>query len=158
VRSIVRRYKGTRFEELWDADGEVAGIRFAIRSPEGAEGPVKLEVPITGIVDELKAAGKFARVKPDGERQSRLRQQARRIAWRHMKDFVEQALLAAHVGLFDVFDVFLTHVEVEGADGESTTLGDELREMLVLRTGETPRLLPPPRRLLPGAGKSSPST
>lgn len=153
LKGVVRRYGGVRFEELWDEGQQVAGIRFAVRrAADGREVPVVLDVPLAGIEQRLREAGKY-------RDPVRRREQARRIAWRHMKDWVEQSLLAADVGLFDVWDVFLAKVEAETEAGERVPLGRLLAAMLEAgREGQPVHLLPPPRRLLPGPGQSSPAT
>lgn len=37
---LVRKYGGSRFEQLWGDEGEITGIRFSIRHKEIGELPV----------------------------------------------------------------------------------------------------------------------
>lgn len=122
IAGIVMRYGGTRFEQRWDPEtGELVGLRFAIRTDEG-DVPVRLAAQTDSVVDILKShAGPRSR-KTDSD----YRAQAQRIAWRQLKDFIEQALLAVETGLFNLVSAFMAHVEVWDDEHDETVTVAEL--------------------------------
>lgn len=122
ISDLVRKYGGTRFEQRW-TDGTLTGIRFAIQAEGIGEVPVRLEAQIERIehILKTKSAGPL---RYDARRR---REQAYRIAWRQLKDFVEQALLAVETGLFPIGAAFMGHLEVyDDAARETVTMSDFL--------------------------------
>jgi len=121
IAGLVMRYGGTRFEQRWDPfTGEITGIRFAIRTDEG-EVPIRLEAQTDTIVEILKG-----KVKRSKKTEADFRAQAQRIAWRQLKDFVEQALLAVETGLFNLASAFMAGVEVYDEEADETVTMAEL--------------------------------
>jgi hypothetical protein len=153
IAALVRRYGGTRFEQQWDKYGRPTGIRFAIQQAELGEIPVKLTAQTDTIHEILHKAGVFGRVYPNAARQERLQEQAARIAWRHMKDLVEQLLLAVQLGLKTLSAAFMSDVEVwDEASGETVTMAEFVGRYAVAgRSNQRGiSLQPPPSRpLLP---------
>lgn len=117
IAELVRKYGGSRFEQQWDEYGQLVGIRFAIRDDRLGEVPVILRAQtetITAILDDAA---------PKSWDADRVLAQAHRIAWRQLKDFVEQALLAVRTGLFPLAAAFMAHVEVRDEEtGEPVPL------------------------------------
>lgn len=140
IQGIVARYGATRFETRWNRDGTVWGVRFAIAADEG-ELPVALKTG-TERIFEILAEARGPRARASNED---LREQAERIAWRQMKDLIEQLLLAVETGLFNLAAAFMAHVEVWD-EAESATV--TMQEYLARRA----RLLPGNRGLLLGSG------
>ena len=66
------------------------------------------------------------------------------IAWRQLKDFVEQALLAVETGLFDIAGAFMASVEVwDDESGEVVTMAELVARRMSLQPGSGAlRLLP----------------
>lgn len=107
IAALVRKYGGTRFEQQWGERGEMLGIRFGIRDERMGEVPVILRAQTERIEEILRGAVPRTWLKQE------IREQAQRIAWRQLKDFVEQALLAVETGLFPLAAAFMAHIEVE---------------------------------------------
>jgi hypothetical protein len=130
IQDLVRRYGGTRCEIMWDTHGRVTGVRFAVRHERFGEVPVRLTAKTGRIFEILKAARPRKSYVPTKERERRDAadvEQAYRIAWRQLRDFVEQALLAVETGLFPLHEAFMAAVETEDPQtGESVTWGELL--------------------------------
>ena len=151
IAELVRHYGGTRFELRW-TDGLLTGIRFAIAAEGIGEVPVRLEAQTEEIQDILYRRSTGA-LSWDAKRR---KEQAYRIAWRQLKDFVEQALLAVETGLFPIGAAFMAHMEVwdQTAD-ETVTMSEFLLRRGVSGDERGIRLLgsrdPPIVRRLPPA-------
>jgi hypothetical protein len=134
IAALVAKYGASRFEQQWNERGELCAIRFALRTELG-EVPVRMDARTERIMEMLR--------RPTWTLAER-RQQALRIAWRHLKDLTEQLLLAVHLGLKDVGAAFMDSVEViDPGTGETVTM----RELLAshahqISAGRPLRLLP----------------
>lgn len=142
LAQLVQKYGGSRFEMQWGADGLLTGIRFALRHPKLGEVPVRL-VARTERINEIMAKTDKWRWKKDARQM-----QAYRIAWRQLKDFIEQQLLAVETGLFPVHEVFMAQIETRDSEtGEMVTMGELLDRHAALAPGGGIRLLPAPRTI-----------
>lgn len=150
IAQLVQKYGGARFEMQWGDDGLLTGIRFALRHPTLGEVPVRLMAKTDRIVAILLKAhpwtwGKRA-TRAEHEKQWRV--QAYRIAWRQLKDFVEQQLLAVETGLFPVHEVFMGQVEArDPTTGELVTVGELVARHGTIASGGGLLLLPAPPTL-----------
>lgn len=136
ISDLVRRYGGSRFEQRWNERGELDGIRFALRTPDLGEVPVHLRAQTETIERLLRE-----RTTLNAEKR---RTQAQRIAWRQLKDFVEQALLAVETGLFPIGAAFTAHIEVwDDVQNETVPMAEFLHRRGRLEAGDRGlRLLP----------------
>ncbi len=145
IMQLVRKYGGIRFEMVWGELG-LRGVRFAIETPQGPV-PVRLEARVERVAEII------LQKKPWGHRMRRNRLEyekwveeelAYRIAWRQLKDFVEQALLAVETGLFDLAGVFMGSVEVWDNEAEEVvTMAELVASRMSLQSGNGAlRLLP----------------
>lgn len=122
ITELIRRYGGTRFEQLWGADGRITGVRFAMRHPEIGELPVALTIR-TAQVERILAESSYLGSLPGRERAGRIARQAERVAWRHTKDLTEQLLLAVDLGLRSLPAAFMTDIEAwDEETGETVTM------------------------------------
>ena len=135
LAAIVRKYGGSRFEQRWNDAGELAGVRFAIRMEVG-EVPVILTAKTEKITDILFRKTSMGRQKA--------REQAYRIAWRHLKDLTEQLLLATELGLRSVPEAFMADIEVwDDLQQETVTMAELVNRRAVIEEGERGlRLMP----------------
>lgn len=124
IQTLVQKYGGTRCEIRWDQHGHIIGVRFAIRHERFGEVPVRLTAKTDRIFEILQEP---RRSHDRGKKAAIDRAQAYRIAWRQLRDFVEQALLAVETGLFPLHEAFMAAVETEDPDtGEVITWGEML--------------------------------
>lgn len=115
IAMLVQKYGGTRFEMRWD-NGRLAGVRFAIKHERLGEVPVRLDAKTKKIEDILYSKTSKGR--------EACRDLAYRIAWRQLKDFVEQSLLAVETGLFPLHEAFMAQMETPNPEGgEPITVG-----------------------------------
>lgn len=126
IKDIIRDAGGGRFEEVWDGEGGVLGIRFTLPMPQAdiAEVPIALEVDVDKVLDRIwQSYSRSHRRRTDVSRED-YRDRAERIAWRHVKDLAEQMTLAVELGTFDLMDLFGGMVVVRDPDtGERKTMG-----------------------------------
>lgn len=124
IATMVRHHGGTRFEMIWDDDGELLAVRFAIRVEDMGEVPVRLGVQSQRIFEMLWKSNWGGSVY-DEERHDRIRRQAIRIAWRNLKDYLEHALLTVESGLLPLVEVFMAHIEVwDDLAGKKVTMSE----------------------------------
>ena len=145
IMQLVRKYGGIRFEMVWGELG-LRGVRFAIETPQG-QVPVRLEARVERVAEIIRQK------KPWSHRMKRNRfeydkwveeELAYRIAWRQLRDFVEQALLAVETGLFDIAGAFMASVEVwDDRTDEVVTMAELVARRMSLQPGSGAlRLLP----------------
>lgn len=144
ISQLVQRYGGSRFEMLWGEDGRLYGIRFAIRHDELGEVPVRLIARVENVealIHERKPWNRRMR-RTRGEYEEEVRDTAYRVAWRQLKDFVEQSLLAVETGLFPLHEAFMAQVETPDPEtGQIVTVGELFARHAVLEASGL-RLLP----------------
>ena len=137
IGQLIGKYGAREFTQLWDDDGQLSGIRFIMKDQlYGGIVPVKLYARTETIFDILTESGLHRR---DAEARS---EQAYRIAWRQLKDVVEQLLLAVRTGLFSLAEAFMAGVVIETPEGERT-LGEYIAEAQpeLSRSGRALKLL-----------------
>lgn len=136
IAALVRKYGGSRFEQRWGESGELLGIRFAIRDERLGEVPVILGAQTERIETILRKSTTWPH--------QRIHEQAQRIAWRQLKDFVEQALLAVETGLFPLAAAFMAHMEMQDEEtGQPIALVDYMQTRgRIGPAGHGVRLLP----------------
>lgn len=130
IGELVRRYGGSRFEQLWSEEGEITGIRFSIRHKQIGELPVYMTAR-TGEIERILTASGYAvgrSFEQQEERPRKVAAQARRISWRHLKDLTEQLLLAVELGLRSLPSAFMSDVEVWDETRNETVTMYELFE------------------------------
>lgn len=146
IASLVQRYGGSRFEMRWDDRARLVGIRFAIRHERLGEVPVRLMAAIDNVERIMRErepySSRMRRSKAQWDKDTTDR--AYRIAWRQLKDFVEQSLFAVETGLFPLLDAFMAHVETPDPDtGAPITVGELVAGRGTLERGGI-RFLPIP--------------
>ncbi len=111
LTTLIRNYRGRRFEQRWDASGRVTAVRFSIDHPSLGELPVQIPARTGKIRRILLDAGKW-RSYPEAEREKKISEQAERIAWRHIHDLTEQLLLSVQLDLKTLSEAFMADAEV----------------------------------------------
>lgn len=147
LAQLVQRYGGSRFEMQWGDDGLLTGIRFALRHPKLGEVPVRLAARTDRIAEILAKAKpyKWEMRSTREEHAAAQKMQAYRIAWRQLRDFIEQQLLAVETGLFPVHEVFMAQIETrDPVSGDLVTMGELLERHAAISPGGGLRLLPAP--------------
>jgi len=125
LSALVQKYGGTRFELRWEG-GLLMGVRFAIRHPGLGDVPVRLPARQDAVAATLQEkrpySSRMRKTRVEWERD--IAAQAYRVAWRHLKDFAEQVLLAVDLGILEIQEGFLWAVEIEDPQtGDVTTMG-----------------------------------
>lgn len=126
LSALIRKYGGSRFEQAWNSDGTVSGVRFAIRHEQFGALPVNLTARSTKIRSILFSAGLWKSYR-SAEREQMIQRQAERIAWRHIKDLTEQLLLAVQLDLRSLPEAFMADVEIlDAGSGETMRVAEFL--------------------------------
>jgi hypothetical protein len=99
---------GTTYEK-----GRPAGLQFAIETPHGMRN-YALPVNVTGTQKSLERAYRERRV----PRAAMSREQAERVSWRVLKDWLEAQLALIEAGVAEMPQVMLPYLLV-GLDGET---------------------------------------
>lgn len=134
ILALLVEYRAEQTGVEWDEKGEPTAVTFTLRDPELGRIPVRLDArveEVTKLLLEQKPYNANYRY-PEREHAGRLREQARRVVWRHLRDLVEQQLLAVRIGQYRFVDVFLHGVQVRTPTG-SDTLGRWMHE--AIKTG-----------------------
>ena len=145
IMQLVRKYGGVRFEMVWGERG-LRGVRFAIQTEHG-EVPVRLEARVERVAEIIRQKKPYSyRIKRNRFEYDKWVEEelAYRIAWRQLRDFVEQSLLAVETGLFDLAGVFMGSVEVwDNETDEVVTMAELVARRMSLQPGSGAlRLLP----------------
>ena len=124
--ALIKRYGGSRFEQSWEPDGCVGGVRFAVRHETLGELPVSLTARTEQIRRIMLDAGLWKSYSP-ADRERKITVQSERVAWRHIKDTTEQLLLAVQLGLRTLPEAFMADVELYDRErGELVRMGEYL--------------------------------
>lgn len=128
IGEIVRQYGARRYGVEFTDDGEPEGLHFTMDIPAVGEVPVLLKAQVEGLARRL-----------DGDRE-----QARRVAWRQLKSYVEMTLELVENGVKQFHEVFLGDVVLDSG----RRISEEIEE-----AGRIPSPHPPESngsRALPG--------
>lgn len=122
ILGILVHYRAQSTTVEWDSMKQPVSVRFVV--VDGAHGniPVIVRPRIEDVRLAVRKAGKTC----DTER-------ARRIAWRHLKDLIEQQMLSVFLGMHSMVEAFFANVEVDG----DQTLGSWVTAALA--SGQVPR-------------------
>lgn len=126
IVSLIVRYGGERTSIDW-TDGQPAAVTFIIRDRELGSIPVHIPARIDNVERLLLERVPWSGRGEESEYRQKLRERALRIVWRHLKDLIEQQLLAVEIGQYTLTDVFMTGVLVSAPDGGETTIGALVR-------------------------------
>ena len=119
IRDLLAKFgaKKVAFEEDFDKGTQV--LRFLYPMEEGLDVPVQFNIEIKGIHDYLKE--KFKRTYKGDEY---FFKQAKRVAWRHILDWVKSNLNLVEFGLIPFENMFLSYFSHVLPDGTYKSLGD----------------------------------
>lgn len=104
--------------------GETVEVTFHLPAAEGPDRTVTVPVDIPTVHQKLQAM--TARRVQRGSHVRRLvaREQAERVAWRVLLDWIEAALLAVALGVQTIEEAFFAHTVVTTRDGQTGRLID----------------------------------
>lgn len=126
IQTMLREYGALSVTLHYDREGEPTGVSFVIHDEKLARDvPVHLEARVDAVyrlLEERKGYTKYSQLSPE-EHETKQRARAQRIIWRHLKDLIEQQLVAVEIGAFELTDVFLAGVVTRGGE----TFGQLLR-------------------------------
>jgi len=129
IRDLLARFgaKKVAFEEDFDKGTQV--LRFLYPMEKDLDVPVQFNIEVKGIHDYLKE--KFKRTYKGDEY---FFKQAKRVAWRHILDWVKANLNLVEFGLIPFENMFLSYFSRALPDGTYKSLGEII--LPKLRSGE----------------------
>jgi hypothetical protein len=122
ITGILSRFGARQILTDYDDNGNVSGIAFTILI-EGAPLNIRLPCNVEGVFDALyKAKGVPNR--------SKTRLQARRVAWRILKDWLEAQLALFQVGQAEMAQVLMPYaIDAEGRTAYSMFKDSHVRQL-----------------------------
>lgn len=139
LMDLLVKYKAERTMIEWDENAQPTAVMFAIRDAKLGVIPVRIKAR----VDEVAIAVRKITGRPVD------RARAQRIAWRHLKDLVEQQLFGVSLGQMTMAETFFSNMLLAPQTGVET-MGEYMQAALA--TGQMPRaidgtlMLPPTTR------------
>lgn len=118
---VAHRAEQTNVE--WGPDGQPTSVSFILQDAKLGRVPVRLEArvdEVTRLLLKEKPYNGYRGVPSARAYEEKLRAQARRIVWRHLRDLVEQQLIAVKIGQYSLIETFMSNVQIRTPDGEST--------------------------------------
>lgn len=128
IMELLAEYGARHVSLEYDSEGEPAAVSFAIHDPKlGQLVPVHLRARTEAVARRLLEVRPWnsrrrAAIRAEYERE--IRAQAHRIVWRHLKDLIEQQLLAVRIGQYELTDVFMHGLMLQ----DGSTVGERFRE------------------------------
>ena len=134
--SILGSHGAKMIQAEYDGVGGIIGMSFVINTPHGEIG-FRLPVNTAGVYGALlKSAGQSGVPKTFGKymRQDQDKEQAKRIAWRILKDWVEAQMAILDAEMVKMEEIFLPYL----TDNNGQTMFQRLQErgFLQLAAGE----------------------
>jgi len=133
IRYLVERFGAAEFGIQYDpAAGVPVAVSFKIKDPHlGSFLPVALRAPSDAI---------YKAIVPDryltGAQQGGYREQARRVAWRNLHDFVRASLIGVQTGIMSLGEAFMASLVVTLPTGEAKRLGELAADGGLIRSDE----------------------
>lgn len=145
IIAVLRRYgaSGFGFRRM----GDVVEVTFHMLNEARAERTVVIPLSVETVYRKLVAM-RESRVKVSARRVTR--EQAERVAWRVLLDWIDAALLAVSVGAQTIEEAFFAHSVIVTSDGQTGRLVDYVHTLEQASGGESGsgRLPNPGRPLL----------
>lgn len=142
IQSLVAKFGASEFSTQYDpATGEPIAIAFKVTDPNLGDGtflPVALRAP-TDVV--YKAILRTKKRTQDKAVQKSAREQAARVAWRNLHDFVRASLIGVQTGIMSLGEAFMASLVVTLPTGEAKRLGEIAAEGGLLQPTTHGRLL-----------------
>lgn len=120
IRSILHRFGVVKisFEEDFETGSQI--LRFVYPVNENTKTPVQLKIEIKGIYDWLCENGRQSWTHEYIEKQSK------KVAWRHLLDWVKVNINLVEFGLIPFENIFLSYFSQVLPDGSYQNLGEYL--------------------------------
>ena len=145
IRHLVERFGAAEFGIQYDpATGRPVAVSFKVRDPgfkDEAGQPVFVPVALRAPFETIYKALLDRKSYPTTDQRNRYREQAERVAWRNLHDFVRASLIGVQTGIMSLGEAFMASVVVTLPTGEAKRLGELVAEGAVLRPAPGGRLL-----------------
>lgn len=131
IRRLVERFGASEFGIQYDpTSGLPVAVSFKIKDATlGQFLPVALRAPHDAIYKALVDARSW----PTIQQKERMREQAERVAWRNLHDFVRASLIGVQTGIMSLGEAFMASLVVTLPTGEAKRLGELAAEGALLR-------------------------
>lgn len=126
IMHLIVKYGGERTSIDWEG-GQPVGISFIIKDADLGSVPVRLQARTDNVFRLLQRKVKWSGRGSRADHEANLRARAQRIVWRHLKDLIEQQLLAVEIGQYGITDVFMSGLVIVDRSGQESTMGQLVR-------------------------------
>src|SRR3990167_1188922 len=131
IRHLVERFGAMEFGIQYDpVSGRPCAVSFKVKDPHvGAGLPVALRAPYETVLKQILDGKKRSW---DSDVKARAKEQAERVAWRNLHDFVRASLIGVQTGIMSLGEAFLANLVVTLPTGEAKRLGELVIERNLL--------------------------
>jgi len=137
IEKMLSKYGATKIMKEYDVDGNPAILVFAIMTDHG-EMPVRLPINIEKILDVFKLQVSSGKLPRRFWGTDWAREQAARVSWRIIKDWLDAQLTLLHIEMVKVEEIFLPYIY-------NDRLQMTVFEMIEQNKFNLDRLLEPPK-------------
>ena len=136
VEEMLRRYGATGFTVSEDYESRTVVVVFFLR-PQPNVDPMEIRFPISyqQVLDRLRRSPNFRSAvdrKAIAKREEWSREQAERVAWRHLYTWADAALSAVDAGLYSLPEAFFAHAMIDAPGGHRVRAVDAVTAMKLL--------------------------
>ncbi len=130
IQKLVERFDAREFRLIYGTGSRPAAVRFVITDPHLVAGADLFTVELAAPADVLVSLIQQHRKTWND---AHCVEQAERVAWRQLHDYVRAALISVQWGIVTVGEAFLAGLVVTGPSGEEKRLGQLIFERGLLR-------------------------
>lgn len=123
IRALVERFGALEFGIEYDPNTHLpVAVNFKVKDPEfGVAVPVSLRAPFERV---LKAILDGKRGAWQADVKARAKDQAQRVAWRNLHDFVRASLIGVQTGIMTLGEAFMASLIVTLPGGQTQRFGE----------------------------------
>lgn len=138
IRQLVERFGAAEFGIQYDpASGRPVAVSFKVRDPHvSGEPPAFLPVALRAPAETVYKLLLEKKSWPTADQRARMQDQAERVAWRNLHDFVRASLIGVQTGIMTLGEAFMANLVVTLPTGEAKRLGELAAEGAILRSSE----------------------
>jgi hypothetical protein len=142
IRQLVERFGAAEFGLQYDPEsGRPVAVSFKIRDPHLSGDPVYLPIALRAPYETIRKALLDKYSWPTATTRQKVSEQAERVAWRNLHDFVRASLIGVQTGIMSLGEAFMASLVVTLPTGEAKRLGELAAEGSLIRPGEQGRLM-----------------
>lgn len=143
IERMIVEYGAGQFTKTYDGQS-ITGISFTLVADRWGipELPIEISLATDDVLDRIWMSYSVTHRNRQGIEKEQYREHAEKMAWRQMKDLVEQLLLAFETGIMNPVEMFFGYVVVTDPEtGQTRGMGELFLEKGLLTPAAGGRLL-----------------